>query len=61
MGVASDHMVHVAMGMYWDMKACHDLGLRGLWVNRRREIGNPDWLPYEEVTDLKGAAALLLE
>ena len=60
MGVASDDTVHVAMGMYWDMKACHDLGLRGLWVSRRREIGNPDWHPYEEVTDLKGAAALLL-
>jgi 2-haloacid dehalogenase len=24
------------------------------------ETGNPDWLPYAEVPDLNGAAALLL-
>jgi 2-haloacid dehalogenase len=29
-------------------------------VNRRGETGNPDWLPYAEVSDLDGAAALLL-
>lgn len=60
MGVTPDETVHVAMGMYTDMKACQELGLRGIWVNRRRETGNPDWLPYTEVTDVKGAAALLL-
>jgi len=60
MGVTQDETVHVAMGMYWDMKACHELGLRGIWVNRRGERGNPDWLPYTEVRDLNGAAALLL-
>ena len=60
MGVTPDETVHVAMGMYWDMKARHELGLRGIWVNRRGETGNPDWLPYAEVPDLNGAAALLL-
>ena len=60
MGVTPDETVHVAMGMYWDMKARHDLGLRGIWVNRRRATGNPDWLPYAEVADLNGAAVLLL-
>jgi 2-haloalkanoic acid dehalogenase type II len=60
MGVTKDETVHVAMGMYWDMKARHELGLRGIWVNRRGETGNPDWLPYAEVSDLAGAAALLL-
>ena len=60
MGVTPDETVHVAMGMYWDMKACHDLGLRGIWVNRRGETGNPDWLPYAEVPDLDGAVELLL-
>ncbi|WP_262272908.1 haloacid dehalogenase type II [Microvirga yunnanensis] len=59
-GVTPDQTVHVAMGMYWDMKACHELGLRGIWVNRRGEAGNPDSLPYSEVSDLDGAAALLL-
>ncbi|TDK36733.1 haloacid dehalogenase type II [Rhizobium deserti] len=60
MGVTPDETVHVAMGMYWDMKACHELGLRGIWVNRRGETGNPDWLPYAEVPDLVRAAELLL-
>jgi 2-haloacid dehalogenase len=60
MGVTPNETVHVAMGMYWDMKACHELGLRGIWVNRRGETGNPAWLPYAEVSDLDGAAALLL-
>ncbi|EWY41380.1 hydrolase [Skermanella stibiiresistens SB22] len=60
MGVTPNETVHVAMGMYWDMKARHELGLRGIWVNRRNETGNPDWLPYAEVSDLNGAAELLL-
>ena len=60
MGVTPEETLHVAMGMYWDMKAVHELGLRGIWVNRRGETGNPDWLPYAEVPDLTGAAALLL-
>lgn len=60
MGVTANETVHVAMGMYTDMKACHEQGLRGIWVNRRGETGNPDWLPYAEVSDLGGAASLLL-
>lgn len=60
MEVSPDETVHVALGMYWDMKACHDLGVRGIWVNRRGETGNPDWLPYAQVQDLTGAADLLL-
>ncbi len=60
MGVTPSETVHVAMGMFWDMKACHELGLRAIWVNRRNETGNPDWLPYAEVLDLAEAAELLL-
>ncbi|WP_431266956.1 HAD family hydrolase [Dankookia sp. P2] len=60
MGVTKDQTVHVAMGMFLDMKACHDLGVRGIWVNRLGHRGNPNWLPYAEVPDLDGAAALLL-
>ncbi|MDM9627660.1 haloacid dehalogenase type II [Rhizobium sp. S152] len=59
-GVNADETVHVAMGMYWDMKARHELGFRAIWVNRRNEKGNPDWLPYSEVADVHGAADLLL-
>jgi hypothetical protein len=47
--------------MYTDMKVCHELGLRAIWVNRRGEVGNADWLPYTEVSDLKEAGNLLLE
>lgn len=60
MGVTKDETVHVAMGMFLDMKACHELGVRGIWVNRLGQAGNPDWLPYAEVSDLDKAAALLL-
>ena len=60
MGVKPAETVHVAMGMYWDMKARHELDLRGIWVNRRGEKGNADWKPYAEVSDLSGAAELLL-
>ena len=60
MGVTKHETVHVAMGMFLDMKACHELGVRGIWVNRLGQRGNPDWLPYAEVPDLNGAAALLL-
>lgn len=60
MGVTASETVHVAMGMHSDMKACHELGVRGIWVNRRGETGNPAWLPYAEVPDLEGVAALLL-
>lgn len=60
MDATPEQTVHVAMGMYTDMKACHELGLRAIWVNRRGEDGNPDWLPYAEVRDLRGAADLLM-
>ncbi|WJH38429.1 HAD-IA family hydrolase (plasmid) [Aliirhizobium terrae] len=60
MDVVPEETVHVAMGMYTDMKACHELRLRAIWVNRRGETGNPDWLPYAEVSDLDEAASLLL-
>jgi 2-haloacid dehalogenase len=60
MGVTKEETVHVAMGMFLDMKACHDLGVRGIWVNRLGQHGNPDWLPYTEAVDLDEAAALLL-
>jgi hypothetical protein len=43
------------------MKARHELGLCGIWVNRRGETGNSGWLPYGEVSDLDGAAAFLLQ
>jgi len=60
MGVTKDETVHVAMGMIHDMQACHELGVRAIWINRRGERGNPDWLPYEELPDLSRLPDLLL-
>ena len=39
MGVTKDETVHVAMGMIHDMQACHELGVRAIWINRRGERG----------------------
>jgi 2-haloacid dehalogenase len=60
MGVTKDETIHVAMSMILDMQACHGLGIRAIWINRRGEKGNPDWLPYEELPDLKRVPELLL-
>lgn len=60
MGVKKEETVHVAMSMFLDMQACHELGIRGIWINRRGEKGNPDWLPYVELPDLTGVPDLLL-
>jgi 2-haloalkanoic acid dehalogenase type II len=60
MGVTKDETIHVAMSMTLDMQACKELGIRGIWINRTGEQGNPDWLPYEELPDLSGVPALLL-
>ncbi|HEY4254201.1 MAG TPA: haloacid dehalogenase type II [Roseomonas sp.] len=59
MGVTKEETVHVAMSMVLDMQACHALGIRGIWINRRGERGNPDWLPYTELPDLRGVPGLL--
>lgn len=60
MGVKKEETIHVAMSMILDMQACHELGIRGIWINRRGERGNPDWLPYVELPDLTGVPGLLL-
>jgi 2-haloalkanoic acid dehalogenase type II len=59
LGVTRDEVVHVAMSMDLDIQACHALGIRGIWINRRGLAGNPDWRPYEELPDLRGVPALL--
>jgi 2-haloalkanoic acid dehalogenase type II len=60
MSVTKDETVHVAAGMFLDMKACRDIGIRGIWINRFGEVGNPDWLPYSELPDLNDIPSLLL-
>lgn len=60
MGVKKEETVHVPMSMVLDMQACHELGIRGIRINRPGERGNPDWLPYVELPDLTGVPGLLL-
>lgn len=60
MGVRRAETIHVAMGMFLDMQACHEFQIRAVWINRLREQGNPDWLPYAELPDLAGVPDLLL-
>lgn len=59
MNVRKQDTVHVAAGMFLDMKACHDLGVRAIWINRYGDKGNPDWLPYTELADLAAVPAIL--
>jgi len=59
MGVTTAEVVHVAMSMALDIQACHQLRMRAIWINRLGETGNADWLPYEELPDLRGVPALV--
>ena len=45
MGVTKSRRVHVAIGMYWDMKARHERRLLGNRVNRQGKTFNPEWFP----------------
>lgn len=59
MGVTKDETIHVAMSMTLDVQACHQLGIRSVWVNRLGDAGNPAWQPYVELPDLSGLPGLL--
>lgn len=58
-GVDKAETVHVAMSMNLDIQACHELGIRAVWINRLRSEGNPGWLPYFELPNLVPLPALL--
>jgi len=59
LGVTKDSIVHVAMSMHLDISACHLLGMRGIWINRRALTGKQEWSPFAELPDLSGLPALL--
>lgn len=59
MGVDRSETVHVAMGMDLDMQACHGLGVRAVWINRRGTQAVAAWKPYEELPDLRALPELL--
>ena len=60
MGVTQDETVHVGMGQFTDLKVCHELGIRSVWIDRLGEPANPDWSPDAVLNDLSGLPELLL-
>ena len=60
MGVTKDETIHVGMGQVTDMKVCHELGIRSVWIDRIGEPANPEWQPGATLTDLSGLPDMLL-
>lgn len=60
MGVTKDETIHVGMGQFTDLKACHELGIRSVWIDREGEPLNPDWPPSAVLPDLTALPDLLL-
>ena len=42
-----------------DLKVCHELGIRSVWIDRLGEALNPDWTPDAVLSDLAGLPELL--
>ena len=59
-GVTKDETVHVGMGQFTDLKVCHELGIRSVWIDRDGERPNLDWPAHAVLPDLSGLPALLL-
>ena len=60
MGVTKDETIHVGMGQFTDLKVCHELGIRSVWIDRVGEPLNSDWAPDAVLSDLSGLPKLLL-
>jgi len=58
-GVAPDETVHVGMGQVTDLKVCHEMGIRAVWIDRLGETPNPDWTPEAVLPDLIALPDLL--
>lgn len=59
MGVSKDETVHVGMGQVTDMKVCHELGIRSVWIDRVGEPLDPRWQPHAVLNDLTDLPQLL--
>ena len=59
MGVTKEETIHVGMGQFTDLKVCHELGIRSVWIDRMGEPLNPDWPPHAVLNDLSGLPRLL--
>ena len=61
MGVSNEETIHVGMGQFTDLKVCHELGIRSVWINRIGEPLNPDWPPDDILSDLSKLPELLFQ
>ncbi len=60
MGLTKDETIHVGMGQVTDLKVCHELGIRAVWIDRLGEPLNPAWPAQAVLRDLSGLPDLLL-
>ncbi len=60
MGVSKDETIHVGMGQFTDLKVCHELGIRSVWIDREGEPLDSAWQPDAMLKDLSGLPELLL-
>ncbi len=51
--------MHVGMGQVTDLKVCHEMGIRVVWIDRLGEALNPEWTPNAVLPDLTGLPELL--
>jgi 2-haloacid dehalogenase len=58
-GATPEETLHVGMGQVTDLKVCHELGIRVVWINRFDEPLNPSWRPDHVLPDLTGLPGLL--
>ena len=54
MGVTKDETVQVGMGQFTDLKVCHELGIRSVWIERVGEPLSPAWPPHARLDTLSG-------
>ncbi len=61
MNVAKEETVHVGMGQFTDLKACAELGIRSVWIDREGEPLCSVWRPDVVLQDLYALPDLLLD
>lgn len=59
MGVRKEETIHVGMGQFTDLKVCHELGIRSVWIDRVGEPPNLAWPPHASLKDLSRLPDLL--
>ncbi len=59
LGVRSEEVVHVAASKNLDVRACRELGVRCIWINRRGDVADPRFPPDHVLTDLCDVPNLL--